>query len=253
MAGTTAEIAANGPEGDTSVKDGALTTELFPVQGALAQVSFRRSGKARKISLRIDAAQGGIVITLPMRASRRAGISLLQTHEAWVAEKLAALPVALPFVPGGMVPVHGVAHEIVPVPNGRGGAWIEEQKILVTGEREFLARRVTDCLKRLARQRLTALAAEKGHLAGLTPKCVRVKDTRTRWGSCAPDGTLAFCWRLICAPEFVQDYVVGHEVAHLRHMNHGRNFWVLTETLTPHRAAASAWLGSNGQALLRIG
>jgi predicted metal-dependent hydrolase len=240
-------------QAETGMKDSALTTELFPVQGALARVAFRRSDRARKISLRIDAANGGIVITLPPRASRRAGISLLQAHEAWVAEKLAELPTALPFRPGALVPVHGLAHEICPVPSGRGGAWIAENKIFVTGEPEFLARRVSDCLKRLARQRLTALAAEKGRLAGLTPKSVRVKDTRTRWGSCAPDGTLAFCWRLICAPEFVQDYVVGHEVAHLRHMNHGRQFWALTEELTEYRAAASAWLGANGQALLRIG
>jgi predicted metal-dependent hydrolase len=51
----------------------------------------------------------------------------------------------------------------------------------------------------------------------------------------------------------VQDYVVGHEVAHLRHMNHGRQFWALTDALTPHREAAGAWLGTNGHALLRIG
>ena len=235
------------------MKEGTLTTEMVPVSGALAQVAFRRSARARKISLRIDAAHGGIVITLPPRASRRAGLLLLQTHEAWAAEKLAELPCALPFIPGAMVPVDGLAHEICPVKIGRGGAWIEERKIFVTGEPEFLARRVTDCLRRLARQRLTALAAEKGKSAGLTPKCVRVKDTRTRWGSCAPDGTLAFCWRLICAPDFVQDYVVGHELAHLRHMNHGRQFWALTEQLTPHRAAASTWLGVHGQALLRIG
>jgi hypothetical protein len=231
----------------------ALVTELVPVQGALATVAFRRSARASKISLRIDAAQGGVVITLPMRASRRAGLSLLQTHEAWVAEKLAALPGALPFIPGAAVPVFDVPHIITPVSTGRGGAWIEDGRIYVTGGREFLARRVTDCLKRLARQRLTALTAEKARLASLSPKCVRVKDTRTRWGSCAPDGTLAFCWRLIMAPDFVQDYVVGHEVAHLRHMNHGRHFWALTETLTPHRSAAGAWLGSHGQALLRIG
>lgn len=235
------------------MKPSALTTELIAVQGALARVAFRRSDRARKISLRIDPAQGGIVITLPPRASRRAGLSLLQAHEAWVAEKLAELPIAMPFLPGAMVPVHGVPHVISPVPMGRGGAWIEEQQILVSGAPEFLARRVTDCLKRLARQQLTALAAEKSALLGVSPKIVRVKDTRTRWGSCAPDGTLAFCWRLICAPEFVQDYVVGHEVAHLRHMNHGKQFWALTEELTAHRAAASAWLGSNGQALLRIG
>jgi len=232
---------------------GALTTELIPVQGALTQVAFRRSERARKISLRIDAAQGGIVITLPPRASRRAGLQLLQTHEAWVAEKLAELPGALPFRPGALVPVSGIAHEITPVMRGTGGAWIADGRIYVTGAPEFLPRRVTDCLKRLARQRLTALAAEKGRPAGLTPKIVRIKDTRTRWGSCAPDGTLAFCWRLICAPDFVQDYVVGHEVAHLRHMNHGRSFWALTDALTPHRDAASAWLGANGQALLRIG
>jgi len=231
----------------------ALVTELVAVKGALAAVSFKRSARARKISLRVDAVQGGIVITLPMRASMRAGLSLLQTHEDWVAEKLAELPGALPFVPGAEVPVNGIPHIITPIATGRGGAWVADGCIYVTGGREFLARRVTDCLKRLARQKLTALTAEKAKQAGLTPKSVRVKDTRTRWGSCAPDGTLAFCWRLILAPDFVQDYVVGHEVAHLRHMNHGQNFWALTETLTAHRPAATAWLGANGQALLRIG
>jgi predicted metal-dependent hydrolase len=238
--------------GDAAVTP-ALTMELVPVRGALEKVAFRRSTRANKISLRIDPAHGGIVITLPPKASRRAGLQLLQTHEDWVAEKLAELPGATPFLPGAAVPVDGVPHIITPTPQSRGGAWIADGAIYVTGGPEFLARRVTDCLRRLARQRLTAMTAEKAKLAGLAPRCVRVKDTRTRWGSCAPDGTLAFCWRLICAPPFVQDYVVGHEVAHLRHMNHGRHFWALTEELTPHRAAASAWLGQHGQALLRIG
>jgi len=230
-----------------------FTTEMVPVQGALALVAFRRSARASKISLRIDPAQGGVVITLPPRASRRAGLSLLQTHEAWVAEKLAALPTALPFIAGASVPVSGVPHIITPSPSGRGGAWILDGQIFVTGGPEFLARRVTDCLKRLARQRFSVIASEKGRLADLTPRRVRVKDTRTRWGSCAPDGTLAFCWRLILAPDFVQDYVVGHELAHLRHMDHGRQFWALTDRLTTHRQAATSWLGTNGPTLLRIG
>ncbi len=231
----------------------AVLTEMVPVQGALAQVAFKRSARASKISLRIDPSQGGIVITLPMRASRRAGLSLLQTHEAWVAEKLAALPQAVPFVTGAVVPVNGRPHVIRRTTGGRGGTWIESGAILVSGEPEFLSRRVADCLKRLARQQLAALAFEKAHGIKLAPKAVRVKDTRTRWGSCAPDGTLAFCWRLVLAPDYVQDYVVGHEVAHLRHMNHGRQFWALTDRLTPHRQAATAWLGSHGQTLLRIG
>jgi predicted metal-dependent hydrolase len=231
----------------------AQTTELIAVQGALTQVAFRRSTRARKISLRVDPAHGGVVITLPPKASRRAGLALLQTHEAWVAEKLACLPSAMPFRAGALVPVNDVPHLIIPVPEGTGGAWIAGEHIYVTGKPEFLARRVADCLKRLARQKFLALTVEKARLAGVSPKTVRIKDTRTRWGSCAPDGTLAFCWRLICAPDYVQDYVVGHEVAHLKHMNHGKHFWALTEMLTPYRRDATAWLGTNGQALLRIG
>jgi predicted metal-dependent hydrolase len=228
-------------------------SELLPVEGALARVDFRRSTRAKRISLKIDAASGAVVITLPSRASRGAGLQLLRAHEAWVARRLAELPGAVPFRPGAIVPVNGKPHVIVPAPEGHGGAWIEQDEIRVAGAPEFLARRVNDYLRRLARDRLGALAVEKARTVALVPRSVRVKDTRTRWGSCAPDGTLAFCWRLILAPEFVQDYVVGHEVAHLQHMNHGRHFWNLAERLTPHRSAATAWLSRNGQALLRIG
>ena len=82
---------------------------------------------------------------------------------------------------------------------------------------------------------------------------VTVKDTTTRWGSCASDGALAFSWRLVMAPSFVQDYVAAHEVAHLRHMNHGPRFWDLVANLTPHRHKAVAWLNQEGGSLLRIG
>jgi hypothetical protein len=235
------------------MKPEAPATEFVPVRGMLTPVAFRRSTRAKKISLRIDPAQDGILITLPLRASRKAGLALLQAHEAWAAEQLAALPRPLPFAPGAAVPVHGSPHVIRPIPGGRGGAWVENGEILVAGEAAFLARRVADCLKRLAKQRLSALTAEKASRAAVKHRAVRIKDTRTRWGSCAPDGTLAFSWRLVCAPEFVQDYVVAHEVAHLRHMNHGPQFWELTEALTPHRSAATAWLSSYGIELLRIG
>lgn len=229
-----------------------VTTEMVPVQGALVAVAFKRSARAKRVSLKIDPARG-VVITLPMRASRRAGLALLHAHEEWVSEKLEALPQALALRPGAVVPVHGQPHEIVHVEGERGGAWIENGKIFVTGQPEFLPRRVADCLKRLARQRLTAMAAETAQRGALRPRTVRIKDTRSRWGSCAPDGTLAFCWRLICAPDFVQDYVVAHEVAHLRHMNHGPQFWALTDQLTPHRQTATAWLARDGASLLRIG
>ena len=72
-------------------------------------------------------------------------------------------------------------------------------------------------------------------------------------GSCAPDGTLAFSWRLVMAPDWVLDYVVAHEVAHLRELNHSPRFWAHVARLTPHRDAAVEWLRLNGPALLRVG
>jgi predicted metal-dependent hydrolase len=62
-----------------------------------------------------------------------------------------------------------------------------------------------------------------------------------------------FSWRLVMAPPCVQDYVTAHEVAHLRHMNHGPRFWALVSQLTPHTDAAIAWLRDQGAGLLRIG
>jgi predicted metal-dependent hydrolase len=130
---------------------------------------------------------------------------------------------------------------------------VEGREILVAGEQEFLARRVTDFLRAEARARLTRLVQEKARLAEVTPRRLTVKDTRSRWGSCAASRNLAFSWRLVMAPEFVQDYVAAHEVAHLRHMNHGPRFWALVDSLTAHRPAAMAWLRTEGPRLLRIG
>ena len=145
------------------------------------------------------------------------------------------------------------AHRIRHAPTARGGAFLLNQELHVTGAAEFLPRRVADFLRLEARRRLGALTIAKAGLIGTVPKRVTIKDTTSRWGSCAPDKSLALSWRLVMAPVFVQDYVVAHEVAHLRHMNHGPKFWALVDELTPHTKAAIPWLRAEGPRLLRIG
>jgi predicted metal-dependent hydrolase len=216
-------------------------------------VRWRRSARARRVSLRIDARSGSVVVTLPPRAGRRQGMALLSTHAAWVAERLAALSPHIPLEPGVELPLGGAPHVIRHQPGSPGGAWLEPGAIVVAGDEEFLARRILDFLKAEARRRIMVLS--RGHAAtlGVKVRGVRLKDTRSRWGSCAPDGTLAFSWRLVMAPDWVLDYVVAHEVAHLRELNHSERFWVLVAQLTPHRDAAVAWLRENGPGLLRVG
>jgi predicted metal-dependent hydrolase len=170
-----------------------------------------------------------------------------------VAQRLAALPGATPFADGAVVPLHGVAHRIRHVAGRVGGVWVEAGEILVAGDAAFLPRRVADFFRAEARRSLSALVAAKAGLARVTPQRVTVKDTRSRWGSCAASRNIAFSWRLVMAPRHVQDYVAAHEVAHLRHMNHGPRFWALVGELTPHTDAAVSWLHENGPRLLRVG
>jgi predicted metal-dependent hydrolase len=230
-----------------------LSHQLLTLPGGQARVAWRRSTRARRVSLRIDPREGAVVVTLPARASRGAGMALLMDHADWVSDRLAALPEATPFADGAEVPLCGVPHRIRHLPNARGGAWVQDGEIHVTGRPEFLARRMHDFLRAEARRHLSALTAEKAAKLSLPVRRITVKDTSSRWGSCAPDGAIAFSWRLVMAPVFVQDYVAAHEAAHLRHMNHGKRFWALVDRLTPHRTEAIAWLHENGAGLLRVG
>ena len=228
-------------------------SEILSLPGGPARVEWRRSRRARRVSLRIDPRGGAVVVTLPLRAGRGAGMALLMDHAGWVAERLAALPGAIPFADGALVPLHGIDHRLCHVPERRGGVWVEGGEIMVAGEAAFLPRRVADFFRAEARLRLSALVAAKAQAAQVQPRRVTVKDTRSRWGSCAANRNLAFSWRLVMAPGFVQDYVAAHEVAHLRHMNHGPRFWALVAELTPHTAAAVDWLRTQGPRLLRVG
>jgi predicted metal-dependent hydrolase len=230
-----------------------LAPETVALPGGSARIEWRRSPQARRVSLRIDPRGGTVVVTLPPRAGRRAGMALLTAHAAWVSDRLAALPAAIAFVDGAAVPIGGVPHTIRHCPDEHGAAWLADGALHVTGSPDFLARRVGDFLRAEARRGLSAMATVKAAQAGLTIQRLSIKDTRTRWGSCAADGALAFCWRLVMAPVFVQDYVAAHEVAHLRHMNHGPRFWALVNQLTPHTREAIPWLHEEGGALLRIG
>jgi predicted metal-dependent hydrolase len=231
----------------------AAPSEWLSLPGGPALVSWRRSARATRVSLRIDPGLGAVVVTLPPRATRGAGMALLIDHAGWVSNRLAALPQALPFVAGAEVPIDGVPHRICHRPQARGGAWIEGAEILVAGNPDFLARRVHDLLRGLARKRLAALALQKAALIEAPVARVTVRDTSSRWGSCAANGCLSFSWRLVMAPPDVQDYVAAHEVAHLRHMNHGPRFWALVDRLSPHTEAAKTWLHAHGARLLRVG
>jgi predicted metal-dependent hydrolase len=81
------------------------------------------------------------------------------------------------------------------------------------------------------------------------PQQVRISSAKTRWGSCSSSGSLSFTWRLVMAPLEVVDYVVVHELAHLRVKNHSAKFWKLVESICPDYKSHRKWLRENGEKL----
>lgn len=91
--------------------------------------------------------------------------------------------------------------------------------------------------------------AEIGNPCGLNPEYVGVKNYKSRWGSCFGDGRIYFNWKLVLAPEHIIEYVVAHELCHLKIPNHSKRFWQLVEKLVPDWKARRKWLRINGYAL----
>ena len=101
-----------------------------------------------------------------------------------------------------------------------------------------------------ARELVSTLAQEQGERIGVEYRRIRIGGQRTLWGSCSPRGTLSFNWRLVLAPLEVLDYVVVHELCHLRVPNHSRRFWALVERHRPHWRRQRDWLRDYGPELL---
>ena len=233
-----------------------LDGESLWLDGRAVPLVCRVSPRARRITLRVDAKSATVQLTLPRGVSRAEALAFAERHRDWLRRRLSDLPAPVPFVAGAEIPILGETHVIRHAPGARRGVWRESGAILVSGGAEFVPRRVTDFLKREARREIQARAQDKA--ASLPGKArqlrkVILRDTRSRWGSCAHSGDLSFSWRLILTPEFVCDYVVAHEVAHLAEMNHGPRFWRLVGELTDSVSEAKSWLRREGAGLHRYG
>lgn len=97
-------------------------------------------------------------------------------------------------------------------------------------------------LKQRIRRDVADIAAVQGKRSGLVPRSIRAADFTNGWGSCGPEGNILINWHLVFAPKKVLEYVVAHELAHLRHRTHGPEFWEFLRGLSPGFDIAQAWL-----------
>lgn len=221
----------------------------------LEPVIIRRSPRAKRMLLRVDARSGAVILTLPPRVPEAEGLAFVERQRAWIARTRSALAPVGGFGIGDSVPILGQSHQILHDPASPRQPQRDDaaRTLTVGGEATEVANRVRRYLRAEAQDLLLQKTRDTAARLGRSFSRIRIGDPRSRWGSCTSSGTISYSWRLVMAPDWVVDYVVAHEVAHLAEMNHSPRFWKLVDELVPHRARARAWLRKNGAALQRMG
>lgn len=213
------------------------------------EVSLRRSSRARRYSLRVSRLSGVVTLTLPLGAPEAPAIAFLREREAWLRAQLGERPPTEQVGVGAVLPIEG---KFIPVTLGpRSGFDANTGQLVVSHRVNNVAAAVAAVLKTLAHQRLSTASDAYANQIGCGFNRITLRDPRSRWGSCSSRGGLMYSWRLVMAPPEVLDYVAAHEVAHLREMNHGPDFWNLVAEICPDYQSRRNWLTEHGETLHR--
>jgi hypothetical protein len=176
-----------------------------PFQGRNVEPLFVRHPRARRYVIRVKD-DGTIRVTIPRWGSKRTAKSFAEQQRDWIQKQLAQVAQEL-----------SQPREAMPPDLAR--------ELRVRAQCELPAR-------------LLELAAQHG----LTVARVSVRNQRRRWGSCAPNGHICLNWRLVAMPDWVRDYVLIHELMHLKRLDHSPRFWKLVSAACPDYREARAWL-----------
>ena len=204
--------------------------------------------------LRLDEARERLLLTFPRRMSRKTALDWALGQRKWVDDQLTRLRPGEPFVPGAEIPFQGRSILLHWQPSLPRTPKLSADVLACGGPQDAFGARIERFLRGEARHLLSDITAEVARAAGVDVSSVAVGDASSRWGSCSSNGSIRYNWRLVLAPPHLLRWVVAHEVAHRRHMDHGPAFRALEASLySGDVPAARAELRALGPRLKRVG
>ena len=208
---------------------------------------FKVVPRSRSISLRVMP-DGSVVVTSPRFTPQFVINQFVAKHEEWIREKQGAVAEKLNALVAEREKLffRGKEYDFrLSISPQKEAVKITDKTLTVTAGQEDHTE-VRRILEKWYRAQATKHFKERvpllADLVDSTVKTVSIRSQRTRWGSCSSRNTISLNWRLIMAPDWVSDYVIYHELAHLTHMNHSQQFWQLVESYAPNHKDAQKWL-----------
>ncbi|HEY6095921.1 MAG TPA: SprT family zinc-dependent metalloprotease [Gallionellaceae bacterium] len=227
----------------------AVEQRSIELAGKLIPYTLKRSPNRRSIGLRIDDA--GLTVSMPLRASEKWLHSVLQEKAGWVVDKLAnwqsrKAPVQK-WEDGETVLFRGEQFTLRIVSGlVRAAPQLTETELIIpvydTANERVIVRKILQWYKREAEQVFRECVDHFAPLMNVTPSALKLSSARTQWGSCTAQGVVRLNWQLVTMPLHLIDYVVVHELAHLKEMNHSPAFWAVVEGACPEYSKCRAEL-----------
>ncbi len=230
------------------------SAQQLPLNGRDVSFTLRKSPKAR--NLRLSISQRGLLVTAPLHCSEKRALQFVGQNTKWIAkqlEKQVQKPSYKFNFLDGTAKYLGEDCQIIISAGVRDYASLRDNKFslrLRQREEKNCRKALTGFYKREARklfeQRISLYAAAMKVAA----KNVAIRGQTTKWGSCSTRGNLNFNWKLVMAPLYVVDYLIIHELSHLKHFNHSKAFWQAVEQYCPGHNLCEEWLEKNSALLL---
>lgn len=242
-----------------------MRKSMFTFQYNTLKIEYNLMKSKRKtISISVDP-KGNVIVKAPLRLSDEKVLELVKQKASWIGQKLLLIEEAVgqiqdkEYVNGEIFNYLGkeyVLQLIIDVTKKKLNVYISDDKLVVTVStnesiinEDILKIAITKWYKQMAKLVIAERVTYYESLFTEKRGPIIVKEQKKRWGSCSQDGTLRFNWRIIMAPEYIIDYIVVHEMCHLRYMNHANEFWNLVEHILPDYKVRKEWLKKNGSKL----
>ena len=217
------------------------------------RLRFVRNRRARRYILRLRP-DGTARVTVPRGGALVEAKRFAERNVAWLEKQLlrqALRPLRPRTWPAGTETLfRGERVRLEADANGAAGmVRFGNEAVPIADANGDLRPAVERHLRQLAARELPPRVLELAALHNLPARRVTVRNQRSRWGSCSRRGTISLNWRLVQTPGFVRDYIVLHELAHLKEMNHSRRFWDEVARLCPDFPEAERWLKQHSSLL----
>lgn len=227
-----------------------LTGKTFDLEQAFDfPLTVISSWRNRRLSLRIDSKKRAVVLTMPKFYSQKKAWQFVDSHQDWIEECLSKLPAVRDFADGEKISLFGQEVVLCYNPQNSGAPKLEQNILSAGGEKEFFHRRVKDFIKREAKKYFLSRSRFYADKLDCKVASVTIKDTKSRWGSCSSLNNINYSWRIALAPVCVIEYLMAHEVSHLKHPDHSPAFWRTVKTLYPGASIGRSWLKTHGHEL----